>query len=83
MFAGLRMVLVKQMDGTWLVQDGNFGPGPPPRGQAPARLNGGEIRSLSIMVRPVAEDNALDDPVAIEKQLRSEEERAAKRQRLA
>lgn len=42
-----------------------------------------EAKILSPMVQPVAEDNALDDSVAVEKQLRSEEERAAKRQRLA
>ena len=79
-FADFRIVLVKQMDGTWLTQEGNFGAGPPPR------------RLLGLMVAnqeslrygaTVAEDNALEDPVAIEKQLRSEEERAAKRQRLA
>lgn len=41
MFAGLGMALVKQVDGTCLAQDGNFGLGPPTRRQAPARLSGG------------------------------------------
>lgn len=79
MFAGLRMVLVKQVDGTWLAQDGNLGSGPPSRREASASINLGETRTLSAVVPPVAEDSALGYSIAIEKQLRSEEERAVKR----
>ena len=81
-FADFRIVLVKQMDGTWLTQEGNFGAGPPPRRQHLLGLMVANQESLRYSAT-VAEDNALEDPVAIEKQLRSEEERAAKRQRLA